>query len=52
MERAEVARALPVVRCYAARNADVLPALPEFRPVTRTGPASTPPLGFARVPAR
>lgn len=52
VERAEVARALPVVRCYAARNADVLPVLPEFRPVLRTGPAPTPPLGFARVPAR
>ncbi|WP_228830547.1 hypothetical protein [Nocardia beijingensis] len=52
VERAEVARALPTVRCYAARNADVLPVLPDFRPVLRTGPAPTPPLGFARVPAR
>ncbi|WP_228001785.1 HAD-IIIC family phosphatase [Nocardia australiensis] len=50
IERAEVQRALPRVRCYAARNADVLPALPEFRPVLPTGPNRTPPLGFARVP--
>ncbi|QIS12097.1 MULTISPECIES: HAD-IIIC family phosphatase [Nocardia] len=51
IERAEVARALPRVRCYAARNADVLPALPDFRPMLRRGPDPTPPLGFARVPA-
>ncbi|MET7773800.1 hypothetical protein [Nocardia sp. NPDC005366] len=51
VERAEVARALPAVRCYAARNVDVLAALPDFRPVLRTGPDPTPPLGFARVPA-
>ncbi|GGK34954.1 HAD-IIIC family phosphatase [Nocardia camponoti] len=60
VERAEVARALPMVRCYAARNIDVLPLLPDFRhdlrtaraPFTRRGPMQTPPLGFERVPAR
>ncbi|MET8649967.1 MULTISPECIES: HAD-IIIC family phosphatase [Nocardia] len=51
VERAEVARALPDVRCYAARNVDVITALPDFRPVLRLGPDPTPPLGFARVPA-
>ncbi|MFE9577925.1 HAD-IIIC family phosphatase [Nocardia sp. NPDC006044] len=51
VERAEVLRALPKVRCYAARNVDVLPAMPDFRPVLRTGPNPTPPVGFARVPA-
>jgi hypothetical protein len=50
VERAEVMRALPRVRCYAARNADVLPALPDFRPVLRTGPSATPPMGFASLP--
>ncbi|MFI6362004.1 HAD-IIIC family phosphatase [Nocardia sp. NPDC050630] len=49
VERAEVTRALPRVRCYAARNADVLPALPDFRPVLRTGPSPTPPMGFASI---
>ncbi|WP_433192322.1 HAD-IIIC family phosphatase [Nocardia sp. CA-107356] len=49
VERAEVTRMLPRVRCYAARNADVLPALPDFRPVLRTGPSATPPMGFASV---
>ncbi|WP_054812828.1 HAD-IIIC family phosphatase [Nocardia arizonensis] len=51
VERAEVARALPSVRCYAARNVDVLAVLPDFGPVPRTGSDPTPPLGFARVPA-
>lgn len=51
VERAEVARALPQVRCYAARNIDVLTALPDFRRVVGTGPTPTPPLGFLRVPA-
>ncbi|MFR9749479.1 HAD-IIIC family phosphatase [Nocardia sp. 004] len=51
VERAEVVRSLPAVRCYAARNADVLPVLPDFRPVLHTGRTPTPPLGFARVPA-
>lgn len=51
LERAEVARQLPLVRCYAARNADVLPALADFRPVLDHRPTPTPPLGFARVPA-
>jgi FkbH-like protein len=52
VERAEITRALPGVRCYAARNVDVLPALPDFGPVRRTGPSPTPPMGFASVPAR
>ncbi|MEV0296917.1 HAD-IIIC family phosphatase [Nocardia sp. NPDC050710] len=52
VERAEVARALPQVRCYAARNIDVLTVLPDFKPVLCTGPDPTPPLGFARVSAR
>ncbi|WP_067651731.1 hypothetical protein [Nocardia harenae] len=52
VERAEVAGRLPLVRCYAARNTDVLPALADFRPVLRSNPYPTPPLGFARVPAR
>ncbi|HLS78759.1 MAG TPA: HAD-IIIC family phosphatase [Nocardia sp.] len=51
VERAEVLRALPQVRCYAARNVDVLAALPDFRPVRRSGPHPTPPLGFDRIPA-
>ncbi|MGF0315908.1 hypothetical protein [Nocardia fluminea] len=51
IERAEVSRALPMVRCYAARNVDVLPLLPDFRHDLRSGPVPTPPLGFARVPA-
>ncbi|MFQ6330730.1 HAD-IIIC family phosphatase [Nocardia sp. CWNU-33] len=51
IERAEVQRALPRVRCYAARNVDALAALPDFRPVLRTSSNPTPPLGFARVPA-
>ncbi|MFC4372678.1 hypothetical protein ACFO5K_01090 [Nocardia halotolerans] len=51
VERAEVSRALPMVRCYAARNVDMLPLLPEFRHDLRPGPLPTPPLGFARVPA-
>ncbi|MGN2639510.1 HAD-IIIC family phosphatase [Nocardia takedensis] len=51
VERAEVARVLPRVRCFAARNVDVLPVLPDFATVPRTGPDPTPPLGFARVPA-
>ncbi|WP_280494083.1 HAD-IIIC family phosphatase [Nocardia farcinica] len=51
VERAEVSRALPQVRCYAARNVDVLTALPDFRPVRRSGPHPTPPLGFDRIPA-
>ncbi|WP_068058583.1 HAD-IIIC family phosphatase [Nocardia xishanensis] len=50
VERAEVSRALPQVRCYAARNIDVLTALPDFKPVLGTGPTPTPPLGFDRVP--
>ncbi|WP_280477013.1 hypothetical protein [Nocardia farcinica] len=36
---------------YAARNVDVLTALPDFRPVRRSGPHPTPPLGFDRIPA-
>ncbi|MFD3507986.1 hypothetical protein [Nocardia sp. NPDC058666] len=51
IERAEVSRALPMVRCYAARNADMLPLLPDFRHNLRSDRAPTPPLGFARVPA-
>ncbi|MFG1793772.1 HAD-IIIC family phosphatase [Nocardia sp. NPDC049149] len=51
VERAEVTRALPKVRCYAARNVDVLPVLPDFRPALPSGPNRTPPIGFARVPA-
>ncbi len=52
VERAEVARALPLVRCYAARNAGMLLNHPDFRPVVRPDRDPTPPLGFARVPAR
>ncbi|MBC7305259.1 MAG: HAD-IIIC family phosphatase [Nocardia sp.] len=52
VERAEVSRALPMVRCYAARNVEVLPLLPDFRHDLRSGRVPTPPLGFARVPAR
>ncbi|MEV0248349.1 hypothetical protein AB0H76_17260 [Nocardia sp. NPDC050712] len=51
VERAEVAQALPRVRCYAARNVDVLTALPDFRPVLHSRPTPTPPIGFDRVPA-
>ncbi|MFE1593507.1 HAD-IIIC family phosphatase [Nocardia sp. NPDC058705] len=51
VERAEVSRALPMVRCYAARNVDMLPLLPDFRHDLTSGRAPTPPLGFARVPA-
>ncbi|MBH0779200.1 HAD-IIIC family phosphatase [Nocardia bovistercoris] len=51
VERAEVAAALPSVRCYAARNVDILTALPDFGRIPRIGPDPTPPLGFARVPA-
>ena len=52
VERAEVSRALPMVRCYAARNVEMLPLLPEFRHDLRSDRMPTPPLGFARVPAR
>ncbi|GEM35230.1 HAD-IIIC family phosphatase [Nocardia neocaledoniensis] len=51
VERAEVSRALPMVRCYAARNVDMLPLLPDFRHDLRSDRLPTPPLGFARVPA-
>ncbi|WP_028478003.1 HAD-IIIC family phosphatase [Nocardia sp. CNY236] len=52
VERAEVARSLPEVRCFAARNVDTLPLLPDFRPISSGEAAPTPPLGFARVPSR
>ncbi|WP_280228198.1 HAD-IIIC family phosphatase, partial [Nocardia cyriacigeorgica] len=45
VERAEVARALPLVRCYAARNAGMLLNHPDFRPVVRPDRDPTPPLG-------
>ncbi|MFF0543574.1 hypothetical protein ACWEVD_25525 [Nocardia thailandica] len=51
VERAEVSRALPMVRCYAARNVEMLPLLGDFRRDVRSEPMQTPPLGFARVPA-
>lgn len=52
LERNEVAHALPQVRCYAARHADVLPALQEFRAPVGAVPPPTSPMGISHVHAR
>ncbi|GAB2711691.1 hypothetical protein GCM10027089_39450 [Nocardia thraciensis] len=52
LERSEVGHTLPQVRCYAARHADILTALQEFRPTTSPTPPPTSPMGFAHISAR